>query len=132
MNEEINQAIQLRLEQARETLEESDALREHELWRGVINRSYYAMFYAVLALGVYKQIILSKHSQAIAFFDKEFVKTGIFPRALSRSLHLGFDQRQVNDYGDIWAVNQEEAETIFSEARLFVESVDAYLKKQQK
>jgi uncharacterized protein (UPF0332 family) len=51
MNEEINQAIQLRLEQARETLEEADALREHELWRGVINRSYYAMFYAVLALG---------------------------------------------------------------------------------
>jgi len=131
MNEEINQAIQLRLEQARETLEEADALREHELWRGVINRSYYAMFYAVLALGVYKQIVLSKHSQAIAFFDKEFVKTGIFPRALSRSLHLGFDQRQVNDYGDIWAVNQEEAETIFSEARLFVESVDDFLKKQQ-
>jgi len=40
--------------------------------------------------------------------------------------------RQVNDYGDIWAVNQEEAETIFSEATLFVESVDAFLKKQQK
>ena len=131
MNEEINQAIQLRLEQARETLEEADALREHELWRGVINRSYYAMFYTVLALGVYKQIVLSKHSQAIAFFDKEFVKTGLFPRALSRSLHLGFDQRQVNDYGDIWAVNQEEAETIFSEARLFVKSVDDYLNKQQ-
>ena len=130
MNEEINQAIQLRLEQARETLKEADALREHELWRGVINRSYYAMFYAVLALGVYKQIVLSKHSQAIAFFDKEFVKTGTFPRELSRSLHLGFDQRQVNDYGDIWAVNQEEAETIFSEARLFVKSVDDYLNKQ--
>jgi uncharacterized protein (UPF0332 family) len=86
----------------------------------------------IALLGVYKQIVLSKHSQAIAFFDKEFVKTGIFPRELSRSLHLGFDQRQVNDYGDIWAVNQEEAETIFAEARLFVESVDAFLKKQQK
>ena len=131
MNEEINQAIQLRLEQARETLEEADALREHELWRGVINRSYYAMFYAVLALGVYKQIVLSKHSQAIAFFDKEFVKTGIFPRELSRSLHLGFDQRQVNDYGDIWTVSQIEAEAVFSEARLFVESIDGYLKKQK-
>ena len=51
MNGEITQAIRLRLEQARETLKEADALREHELWRGVINRSYYAMFYAVLALG---------------------------------------------------------------------------------
>ena len=88
------------------------------------------MFYAVLALGVYKQIVLSKHSQAIAFFDKEFVKTGIFPRELSRSLHLGFDQRQVSDYGDIWTVNQKEAETIFSEAGLFVDDIGDYLNKQ--
>ena len=76
------------------------------------------------------QVVLSKHSQAIAFFDKEFVKTEIFPRELSRSMHLGFDQRQVTDYGDIWTVSQEEAETVFSEARLFVESIDGYLKKQ--
>jgi hypothetical protein len=89
------------------------------------------MFYAVLALGVFKQAVLTKHSQAIAFFDKEFVKTGIFPRELSRSLHLGFDQRQVNDYGDIWTVSQIEAEAVFSEARLFVESIDGYLKKQK-
>ncbi len=130
MNEEIQQAIRLRVEQAQETLKEAEALREHGLWRGVINRSYYAMFYAVLALGVFRQVILSKHSQAIAFFDKEFIKTAIFPRELSRSLHLGFDQRQVSDYGDIWAVSQEEAETVFLEARLFVESVDGYLKKQ--
>jgi len=131
MNEEIRLALRLRLEQARETLEEADALREHGLWRGLINRSYYAMFYAVLALGVFKQAVLTKHSQAIAFFDKEFVKTGIFPRELSRSLHLGFDQRQVNDYGDIWTVSQIEAEAVFSEARLFVESIDGYLKKQK-
>lgn len=130
MNEETRQAIYLRLGQARETLEEADALREHGLWRGVVNRSYYAMFYAVLALGVSRQVILSKHSQAIAFFDKEYIKTGIFPRELSRSLHLGFDQRQVNDYGDIWAVSQEDAEAIFSEARTFVETVNAYVKKQ--
>ncbi|HTX93038.1 MAG TPA: HEPN domain-containing protein [Anaerolineales bacterium] len=131
MNGEIRQAIHLRLGQARETLEEADALHEHGLWRGLINRSYYAMFYAVLALGVFRQVALTKHTQAIAFFDKEFVKTEIFPRELSRSLHLGFDQRQVNDYGDIWTVSQEEAETIFSEARLFVESVDGYLKNQK-
>jgi uncharacterized protein (UPF0332 family) len=131
MNEEIRQAILLRLGQARETLKEADALREHGLWRGVINRSYYAMFYAVLALGVFRQVVLSKHSQAIAFFDKEFVKTGDLPRELSRSLHLGFDQRQVNDYGDIWTVIQEEAEAVFSDACVFVESVDGFLNKQQ-
>jgi len=50
-----------------------------------------------LALGVFKQAVLTKTSQAIAFFDKEFVKNGNFSgaKAFSRSLHLGFDQRQV-------------------------------------
>jgi uncharacterized protein (UPF0332 family) len=123
MNDEILKAVHQRLDQAQETLKEADALREHELWRGVVNRSYYGMFYAVLALGVFKQAIITKHTQAMAFFDREFVKTGIFPRELSRSLHLGFDQRQVNDYGDIWAVNREEAETVFSEASVFVERI---------
>ena len=52
MNEEIRLALRLRLEQARETLEEADALREHGLWRGLINRSYYAMYYAVLLWGI--------------------------------------------------------------------------------
>ena len=130
MNEDVLQAIRLRIGQARETLQEAEALSEHSLWRGVINRSYYAMFYAVLALGIYRQVVLSKHSQAIAFFDKEFVKTEIFPREFSRSLHLGFDQRQVSDYGDIWTVSREEAETVFSEARVFVEGIDDYLRKQ--
>jgi uncharacterized protein (UPF0332 family) len=88
------------------------------------------MFYAVLALGVFRQVVLSKHSQAIAFFDKEFVKTGIFSRELSRSLHLGFDQRQVNDYGDIWTVAEEEADAVFSDASSFVESIQAYLNIQ--
>jgi hypothetical protein len=53
-----------------------------------------------------------------------------FPRELSRALHLGFDQRQVNDYGDIWTVAQEEADAVFSDASLFVESIEAYLKNQ--
>jgi uncharacterized protein (UPF0332 family) len=87
------------------------------------------MFYAVLALGVYRQVVLSKHSQAIAFFDKEFVKTGIFPREFSRSLHLGSEQRQLSDYGDIWAVSKEEAGTVFSESSEFVESIHNYLEK---
>jgi uncharacterized protein (UPF0332 family) len=73
MKDEIGQAIQLRLGQARETIEEAAALREHGLWRGVINRAYYAMFYAVVALGVSRQVVLSKNTQAIAFFGREYI-----------------------------------------------------------
>ena len=45
MEEQNSQAVRLRMKQAREMLKEAEALHNQDLWRGVINRSYYAMFY---------------------------------------------------------------------------------------
>jgi uncharacterized protein (UPF0332 family) len=78
MEEAQSEAVRLRMAQALETLKEAEALLEHDLWRGVINRSCYAMFYAVLALAASKDVAISKHTHAVAFFDKEFVHKGIF------------------------------------------------------
>lgn len=128
MDDAQSQAIRLRMKQARETLKEAEALQDQDLWRGVINRSYYAMFYAVLALAALKDVAISKHTHAVAFFDKEFVHKGIFPKELSRSLHYGFDQRQTTDYGEIWDIERGEAETALSEAKSFVKAIIAYLK----
>ena len=128
MDKSQSQAVRLRIEQAHETLKEAEALRDHDLWRGVINRSYYAMFYAVLALAALKEVAISKHTHAVAFFDKEFIHKGVFPKELSRSLHYGFDQRQTSDYGEIWEIEHGEAETALSEAKSFVKIITAYLK----
>lgn len=128
MNEApIDQLIQYRLDQATETLYEAETLFRSSYWRGVTNRSYYAMFYAVLALAVYRQEITSKHSGAIAFFDREFVKKGIFTKETSRSLHLAFERRQNNDYGEIFTVNEEEAKQALTEAKAFLKTVIDYL-----
>jgi uncharacterized protein (UPF0332 family) len=43
-----SQLIRYRLEQAKETLREADILAREGMWHGVINRAYYAMFYATL------------------------------------------------------------------------------------
>jgi len=68
------------------------------------------MFYALLALLATKRLGTSKHSGALALFDREFVKTGVFPRELSRSLRLAFDRRQTHDYGEMAQVNRQIAE----------------------
>jgi len=128
MDESQSQAVRLRMEQAHETLKEAETLQDHDLWRGVINRSYYAMFYAVLALAALKDTAISKHTHAVAFFDKEFILKGIFPKELSRSLHYGFDQRQTSDYGEIWEIEHGEAKIALSEAKSFVKAITAYLK----
>ena len=120
--------VKYRLRQAGETLQEAKGLYQMSFWRGTINRSYYAMFYAVLALAVLRQQVTSKHSGVIAFFDREFVRTGVFPKELSRSFHRAFESRQTNDYGEIFTVTEEEAKQTLEEAGTFVSAVKNYLK----
>ena len=86
--EQLEDLLFYRIEQAHETLREAEILLNESALRGAINRAYYAMFYALLALLATKQLGTSKHSGALALFDREFVKAGVFPRELSRSLHM--------------------------------------------
>lgn len=83
MNEKIETLIKYRLEQADESLESAKLLLENEKYRPSVNRSYYAMFYAVLALLAKEKRETSKHSGAIAIFNREFIKKGIFNKELS-------------------------------------------------
>jgi uncharacterized protein len=62
-DEHTKELAEYRLQQARETLQEAEGLYSMSLWRGTINRAYYAMFYAVLALTVLRQQVTSVRPQ---------------------------------------------------------------------
>jgi uncharacterized protein (UPF0332 family) len=127
MNTPVEQLIQYRSQQANDSLLEVQALLESSFWPGAINRAYYAMFYVVMALAVLRQEATSKRSGTIAFFDREFVKVGIFPKELSQSLHLAFQKRQEHDYGEVFTCTQEEAYQAIVEAKASVGAVILYL-----
>lgn len=80
INPQLQLLVEYRLSQAQETFREAEILWEKSAFRGCINRSYYAMFYAVMGLLATQGLGTSKHSGAISLFDREFVKTGIFTR----------------------------------------------------
>ncbi len=88
MTEGMLALIKHRLKQADGSIEEAEVLlRGGMSMRGVMNRLYYAMFYAVLALLQEKEMGTSKHIGAISMFDMEFIKTGIFDKDMSKTLH---------------------------------------------
>jgi uncharacterized protein (UPF0332 family) len=65
-----------RMEQSKETLEAAKALANASLSPlSIVNRSYYAMFYAVLALLATINKGSSKHSGVISLFDIHFITT---------------------------------------------------------
>jgi len=124
VNEELKALIRMRLKQADETLGEADTLAEAGQWRGVMNRSYYAMFYAGLALLAGKQIKTSKHSGALAMFDLHFVKSGMFPKELAKVFRQAFHSRDEFDYKRVEQPSKEEAQSTQNAARKFVKQAN--------
>lgn len=126
--EQLEALLRYRIEQAHETLRESEILLGEAALRGAVNRAYYAMFYALLALLATRQLGTSKHSGALSLFDREFVKAGLFPRELSRALHQAFDRRQQYDYGEMASLSQEIAQRTLLDARMFVAAIETHLR----
>lgn len=113
-----------RLRQAAETLGEANILAESRQWRGVINRAYYATFYAGLALLAMKEIKTSKHSGAIGMFDLHFVKTGIFPADLAKGFRHAFHARDDFDYRDLESPSESQGLEVLDSARRFVSEAE--------
>ena len=55
-----------------------------------VSRSYYAMFFAAEALLLTKELEFSSHRGTLSAFGQHFIKTGIFPKEMSRALYEAF------------------------------------------
>jgi hypothetical protein len=109
------QLARYRLKQAEESINEAMCLLSGKgSPRSIINRAYYAMFYSVLALIVFKPYSSSKHSGVLSYFNKRFIKEGVLPEELGRSINKAFELRQEGDYRE-YAELSEQSETDFIE-----------------
>lgn len=61
-----------------------------------------------------------KHTGVISYFDKYFVKTGLFEKSFSMIAHNAFDSRQISDYQDFQMPTPEQAKKQFDDAVLFI------------
>jgi len=129
MTQNIQALVAYRMEQADESLAAAQILLDKEMIRPSVNRSYYAMFYAVLALLAVKKMETSKHSGAISLFDREFVKQGVFKKDLSRWLHDAFDLRQLSDYEAQSSITSDDAQRALDHAEEFMKEVKDIIKK---
>lgn len=128
MKEELVFLIRYRLKEADDSIQEAEVLlKEGMSMRAVMNRLYYAMFYAVLALLHEKQLGTSKHIGAISLFDREFIKNGIFDKELSKTFHRAFELRQKGDYMEEIEVTQKDIDEMFPKIRNFIDEIKKHL-----
>lgn len=119
--------MQYRLSMARERLHSAEILLQDGSYKDSIGRSYYAMFTAVRALLAIEGQDFSKHAGVIAYFQKEYIKTGKFDKKFSKYISQAFQIRNNVDYADFFLVSAEDAREQYDRASELLDAIEKYL-----
>ena len=130
--DDLRALIQSRFKQAKEALDDAQFLSEAGRGnRTIVNRAYYAAFYACLALLQTAGLTPRRHRGVLSFFDRDFVRPGHFSKENSQQFHQLFDLRLEDDYAQMDLISKEEAEQALSLSEKFVEAIRIYLVQNQ-
>jgi uncharacterized protein (UPF0332 family) len=120
--------IQSLLKRARKYLRTAGILITEKDYESSVSRSYYAMFYSAEAALLSKGLTFSSHKGVLSAFSERFVRSGIFPKEMSKELYRAFEKRQLGDYEYTFVIEEEEAREILKSAKFFVNNIARYLK----
>lgn len=115
-----------RIETAKEDLKSAKILRDADSYKGANNRAYYAIYHAINAIHGMKGVAYKRHKDAIANFNKEYVKTEIFPREMGRKIAGVEEIRHASDYDDFYIATVEEVNEQIAIAEEFIQRVEDY------
>jgi len=116
-----------RFERCSEELENSKVLLDSGKFKLSLNRSYYSIFHAMLAVNILDDFDSSKHSGVIAHFNQFHVKEGHFPKEASKIIRTASEMREHADYEDFFTASRQDAEEQFLKAEKFHTLVKDYL-----
>ena len=125
--EERQHLIYLRIEQAEHTIQEAQSSLEIGNYAAAANRIYYGMFYAVLALGLLHQFETSKHIQLIGWFNKNFIRTGIFSPEIGSYLKTAFETRSNSDYKVNQTPTTDDLASLIADMKRFIYTIKAWI-----
>ena len=123
----MDDLVGYRLDSAKERLNSAKILLEAEQYKDSIGRSYYAIFTAVRAVLARDEVDFSKHAGVISYFQREYLKTGIFEKKFSKYLQEAFQIRNNCDYDDFYIVFKDDAVEQLARAEEFYQVVRQYL-----
>lgn len=132
MESSMIQLSQYRFSRAKEVLRDAETLLNQDSFSSSVNRSYYAIFHALRAVTALDGFDSSKHSGVIAYINREYVKTGIFEKRLSKILDTAFRLREKADYDDFFIISIDAAKEQLLKAEEVICMVQPFLKEKWK
>ncbi len=130
MRPEVSDLSRYRLEKAHADLQAAQVLLDAKLFHQSLNRSYYAIFNMTRSLLAMDEFDSRKHSGIIAYFNWNYVASGIFEKKLSKILMGAERIRNRSDYDDFYMVSVQEATTQIEEAKYYLSVVEKYIRNR--
>ena len=120
-----------RLDMAKERLDSARVLLNEGCLKDSIGRSYYSIFTSIRALLAADGVDFSKHAGVISYFQRCYIKNGIFEDRYSTYISEAFQIRNNTDYSDFYVVAYEDAKLQLDRAEEMLDLVSNYLHKEK-
>ncbi len=119
--------VRAKIEKAREAMGEATWCFDGEKYPAAVNRLYYAMYRACLALLVGEERVPVKHTAVIGLVNKKFVKENLLPKDVGRYLHRIQTARVEGDYKEK-VFNREDVKSLIEDGKEALVTIEEYLK----
>jgi uncharacterized protein (UPF0332 family) len=127
LSDELRIVVKLRLDKSRDCLEAANNSLASGDFSTCANRSYYCIFHAIAAVLCTVGVSSKKHSGAISEFNRQFVKTGVFPVEFSSIVKDAFNVRAKSDYDYCYVISKSEVAEQADNAKRFLAGVEDYI-----
>lgn len=119
-----------RIETAEEDLDTAKLLFQDGKIRIANNRAYYAIYHAISAVHALDQKAYKRHKDAISNFNKEYIRTEIFPKEFGRRIVRAEEIRHDSDYSDFYIAKREDAQSLIRTAEELIELIIVYVEER--
>lgn len=119
-----------RIEQSKRDLADAKLLYKNNSYLSANNRAYYSIFHAIRAVLALEPIDFKKHKDVLAYFNKKYVNTEIFPKTIGKRIAQANRIREDSDYDDEYIANQEATEAQIKTAEELIELVNKYIESK--
>ena len=119
-----------RIETSKSDIKAAEILLSAREFLGANNRAYYGIYHAISAIHALDGNAYKRHKDALANFNKNYVKTEIFPRKLGKRIVEAEEIRHASDYDDFYLATKEEAEEQIQTAKELVKLVEEYVRQR--
>ena len=129
MKKEFINLAKYRLNKAKETLSDGKKYVESATNESIINRIYYAMFYAVNSLLISMGLSSSKHSGVLSIFNREIINKSHLEKKWGEFYSDMFKRRQKGDYQDFVKFKKQDVKTWLKKSEDFIKEIEILVSK---